>query len=226
MRIGEILYFSRGYKFEDIDFENKEQILEAFKDRIVGWYLDPAGILLSCSNAVKEEEKMGEVIGYEFAAATLIAAAIDAIARYWYGKLDNEIIKVRGGVGRRIKKWLIKYVGKDFTKTIENRENKTLARIFYEDFRNKLVHAARVDNGGQFYSRLPEMSGKIIDYNEQTNIVIVNTKELLEAVKEGLNEYIDELEKNEELWGKFIRLFKKDFEKDVKIATEMASKGL
>jgi len=42
MKIGDNLYFSHEYKFTQLDWDNKKELIEAFKDRVKGFYLNPA----------------------------------------------------------------------------------------------------------------------------------------------------------------------------------------
>jgi hypothetical protein len=42
MKIGDILYFSPNYKFNQIDWDNKEDLINAFKNRVDVFYLNPA----------------------------------------------------------------------------------------------------------------------------------------------------------------------------------------
>jgi len=83
MKIGEILYFSPRYKFIDIDWNDKEKLLEAFKDRVKGFFLDPAEQL--------NEKK------FAFAVGVLCVTTIDFLA-----KIETGLKKV----GKRIEKWL------------------------------------------------------------------------------------------------------------------------
>jgi hypothetical protein len=66
MRIGDILFFSPGYAFRDLDFENHRLIATAFHDRVRGFYLDAAEHLVATKHA--------------FGAGLLVCSAIDFIA--------------------------------------------------------------------------------------------------------------------------------------------------
>ena len=66
MRVGDVLYFSPRYRFADLDLNDTSKIVDALRDRVTGFYLDPATRLLSTSDA--------------FAAGLLCCAAIDFIA--------------------------------------------------------------------------------------------------------------------------------------------------
>lgn len=89
MRIGGELYFSQKFKFVDLDLNDKEGLLEAFKDRVEGFYLRPAKLL--------NKEKNG------FACGLICLSAIDFLSRIRY--------KERNRVGMRNKKWITEYLG-------------------------------------------------------------------------------------------------------------------
>ncbi len=75
---------------------------------------------------------------HPFAAGVLLVSCIDALARLRYG----------GGVGERFKKFLRDYVDSFATDH--------LAKKFYDNFRNGLVHEARLKTGAQFSLELTE----------------------------------------------------------------------
>ena len=72
MRIEDTIYFSPLFKFKDIDWDNKDQLIEAFNDRVCGFYLTPAERLNSYKNG--------------FAAGLLCVATIDFLARIAIGR--------------------------------------------------------------------------------------------------------------------------------------------
>lgn len=67
MRIGDVLYFSPQYKFSDLDFDQSKTVIDAFRDRVEGYYLRPAHRLV--------EE------GHAFAAGLICCAATELIAK-------------------------------------------------------------------------------------------------------------------------------------------------
>ena len=67
MKIGEILYFSPNYKFWDFIWDEKENLIDAFKDRVKGFYIQPAEKL--------SKDKKG------FAAGFLCIPTIDFLAK-------------------------------------------------------------------------------------------------------------------------------------------------
>ncbi len=105
MRVEEAIYFSPKYKFEDIDWNDKDKLIEAFKDRVNGFYLKPAEVL----NSSRE---------YGFAAGLLCASTIDFLARI---SIDGKYS------GKRIKKWLCDNI-------TEFKETEGASKKFYDDF--------------------------------------------------------------------------------------------
>lgn len=117
MRIGDILFFAPGIRFEHADLSGTD-LPRQFECRIAGFYLDPAD---RCAEN-----------GFPFAAGVILVTCIDALARMRYG----------GGVGMRFKKFI--------TNELPSFAQGNRADRFYDDFRNGLVHEARIKNGGQF----------------------------------------------------------------------------
>lgn len=67
MRIGDVLFFSPRFKFAELNFEDTHTLVEAFQDRVYGFYLRPAE---RCIDA-----------GEGFAAGLICCAAIEFIAK-------------------------------------------------------------------------------------------------------------------------------------------------
>jgi hypothetical protein len=173
MRVGDILYFSPNYKFSVLNWDDKKILIDAFKDRVKGFYIKPAEKL--------NDDKNG------FAAGVLCVTTIDFLARITIGA-DN--------VGERIERWLRKCITEFNQKDPDNR-SRTLARRFYEEFRNGLVHEGRIKNCGQFsdnYSELIHMEDKIM---------VINPVLLLEETKTSFETYMDNVENDTSLFHQF-----------------------
>ena len=84
MKIGDILYFSPGYRLSQLITAEPLEIIDQIERRIEWFYLGPADLLNKSSNA--------------FSAGILCFAAIDSIARY----------EVGGYSSARFKKWIAK----------------------------------------------------------------------------------------------------------------------
>ena len=66
MRIGDVLFFSPRYRFEDLNLDDARMMIAALNDRVAGFYLAPASRLLAANDA--------------FAAGLLCCAAVDFVA--------------------------------------------------------------------------------------------------------------------------------------------------
>jgi hypothetical protein len=76
VRIGDILFFSPKYRFQDLDFEKPEVIVAAFLDRVERFYFAPAERLVQAGDA--------------FAAGLVICGAIEFIAKANGGREEPE----------------------------------------------------------------------------------------------------------------------------------------
>lgn len=179
-RVGDILYFAPKYKFRDLRWDDKHMMVDAFKDRVREFYLQPAAKL----NKDKEA----------FAAGVLCATTVDFLAK----------ISIGGNTGERIKKWLEANI-------IEFGDSE-LARRFYEDFRNGLVHEGRIKNAGQFSYEYDDLITHL------NGVMVVNPRVLLERIESSLERYVNELQNDEPAYRRFWSTLKKDFRKDVELA--------
>ena len=66
MRIGDALYFSPRFRFRELVLDDPKILIDAFRDRVVGFYLDPASRALDAGDA--------------FAGGLISCAAIDFLA--------------------------------------------------------------------------------------------------------------------------------------------------
>ena len=123
----DVLHFSPKYKFSDLVWENKHGLIDAFKDRVEGFYMHPAQKL--------NMDKDG------FAVGLLCVATIDCLAR-----ISSETEK---DVGGRFVLWL--------SVNIDEFKDSDLATRFYKEFRCGLVHEGRIKNAGEFSYEYPKM---------------------------------------------------------------------
>ncbi|MDP1973071.1 hypothetical protein [Sediminibacterium sp.] len=121
MRIDDVIYFAPGIRAIDLDFNNREQILEGFKNRIYSYYLLPA-------------EKLN-VQEFAFASGVILMATIDAITYYSIGG------------NNRIKDFMFQC--KILDGMPEDRK-RLVVKAFDDYFRNGLIHEGRIKNGCQF----------------------------------------------------------------------------
>ncbi len=123
MRIGKKLHFSPNYTFLDLNLDESQKLIDAFKDRVTGFYICPAELL--------NRDKRG------FATGILCITTIDYLSKF----------KFNGS--KRMIKWLKKYIDR-FKNLDPNNSNRTYADRFFNDFRNGLIHEGRIKNAGQF----------------------------------------------------------------------------
>jgi len=189
MKVDNDLYFSPRFKFSDLDWGNKENLIFAFHDRVHGFYLEPTFILLEQ--------------GHAFAAGVLLVTTVDFLAK----------IQIGGNTGSRIEQWLESNIA-EFSKTDPARPSNTLAKRFYNEFRNGLVHEGRIKNGGQFSFESDNLVA-VMD----NSVMVVNPEYLFRAVVASFESYEQSLG-DEFAFHRFRRSLIENFWKDVEIAHE------
>jgi len=157
MRIGDILYFAPGIRFDQVDL-NGTDLPQQFDCRIVGFYLEPAD---RCAQH-----------GFAFAAGVVIVSCIDALARVRFG----------GKVGTRFKKFV--------RNELPSFAPGNFADRFYDDFRNGLVHEARIKNGGQFTLDADQTVQSV------NGLLLVNPQHLSAELRVWLASYVSSLTSN------------------------------
>jgi len=122
MKVGDFIYFAPEIRYADLDLSGIT-LPDQFRARIEGFFLMPAQLCIEQ--------------GHAFAAGLLCVAAIDAISRLHFG--PNRLHRL---------------VRKDFCSfarlLLPSFADKGRAHVLYENFRNGLVHEARLKNGCQF----------------------------------------------------------------------------
>jgi len=188
------LYYSPSCKFEDlkkaIDNGDKDIII-MFKERVKELYLEPARLLIEHA---KEDRNMGFV----FSAGLICVSVIDFLGRFYMGCPEKD-------VGSRFICWLLSYMRPPF--------NGYLAKRFYEDFRNGLVHECRIKNGGEFSLNKGETIKGEVDDNG-VRYLVVNPEKLLKKLADGFKNYLDDLQQDEDMFRQFVECLKKDFKED------------
>jgi len=130
--------------------------------------------------------------GHAFAAGVLLVSCIDALARLQYGN----------GVGYRI----IRYVRKEIPSLSPH------APCFYENFRNGLLHEARIMNGGQFSL----VTAKTMD--DSNGVLLINPRLLEQDVRESLDRWISSLEDDDVKRQGIANRLKKEFEEEIRMS--------
>jgi hypothetical protein len=123
---------------------------------------------------------------------------IDFIARISIGENDKN----------RFEKWLCNNIP-HFNKKDPNNGNKTLAKRFYEEFRNGLVHEGRIKGCGQFSYEFKDT----ISVND--GAMLINPEILLKDIKKAFEEYIREVKENQKTFIELKEALKRDFQGDV-----------
>lgn len=125
--------------------------------------------------------------GHAFAAGLVIVACIDALARLQYG----------GEVGMRFKRFLKEELS-SFT-------DERVAERFYDQFRNGLVHEARVKKGGQF--SLEQSETVVVD----GSILSINPRLLANEVRAALKRYVALLVADDSARLELAQVLKREF---------------
>lgn len=157
MRIGDILFFAPGIRFDQVDLGGMD-LPRQFECRIAGFYLNPADRCIEDGSA--------------FAAGVILVSCIDALARM---RFDRR-------VGARFKKFV--------AKELPSFAQPTLTDRFYDDFRNGLVHEARIKNGGQFTMD----ADKTVQWIN--GLLLVNPRHLSVELRDALSTYVTLLTTN------------------------------
>ncbi len=119
-----LLYFSPRYTFLQLFTLTPEQTVDAYEDRIRGYYFEPVRDL------VRDKKEKNA-----FLAGIGCFAAIDAIAK---------TVMPSESSSKRFKEWITKNLD-----SFKNLRWKKVERV-YDDFRSGTVHEARVKCGGQY----------------------------------------------------------------------------
>ncbi len=150
------LYFAPGIPMKDINLDDPESVLHAFEHRVRGLFLAPIRTL--------ENQAYGEE-GALFAAALLVAALIESVARVETGSEAQ---------GTLIKQWLESHIEAFREKVIlgpgraAGPESRTLADVFEYRFRNGLAHNGYVASLGRLsraFHGPVSVSGDIVTVN-------------------------------------------------------------
>lgn len=168
------------------------KLIDAFRDRVYGYYLEPAKSLNS--------------VPHGFGCGLLCAATIDLLARPEYAKYDEsrkeDVVK-----GKDYIKWLKGNI-KDFAK-------EDYAERFYKYFRCGLVHEGRIKELGQFSY---DKDGFIF---VEGDVTIIHPEKLLDKIEEAFQMYMDRLEKDQTAYSQFRDRLAKDFKEEVDRAKRM-----
>ncbi len=174
-----VLYFAPGIKFSEVDI-NGEQLPIQYESRVRGLYLNPA---------LELADK-----GHAFAAGLLLVCCIDALAKL---QVINIAENTKLKVGERFKLWC--------QSELASFKENDLAKAFYENFRNGLVHEARIKNGG-FFSFETDSTVKSGEIS-----IIINPKLLIPEIDEAIITFTGLLKSGEKSLLSFSNTLKDEF---------------
>ncbi len=132
--------------------------------------------------------------GHAFAAGVLLVSCIDALARLRYG----------GGVGERFRTFAVEHLA--------SFGDSKLAARFYDEFRNGLVHEARLKHGGQFSLE------RLSTVEDIGGVLLINPESLAGEVQEALARWVAELSADTTKRATLAATIKTDFADDLGLA--------
>jgi hypothetical protein len=127
--------------------------------------------------------------GHAFPSGVLLVVTIDAIAR---------ICSTKKGVRERIIDWC--------ERNLPSLSTQDVRRCFYEDFRNGLVHEARVKNGSEF--NLDEKHAASL----RGSRLVVNPRVLADEIASSLAKFIATVKSDDTENQRFLRRMQSEFE--------------
>lgn len=133
--------------------------------------------------------------GHAFAAGVLLVSCIDATARLRYG----------GGVGERFRRFAAEELASFSAPGLDAR--------FYDEYRNGLVHEARLKRGAQFSLERPST------VEDVGGILLINPQRLADEVEVALKKWIGELTADTKKQAALVACVKTDFADDLAIAS-------
>ena len=186
------LYFAKNLKFSELDWNDKNALIDAFKKRVETFYLEPA-------------EKLNEIEDafYAFAEGVLCVSTIDLLACVTISCNRND---------GRFEKWVETNII-EFRNPNPDKPGEKLAHRFYDEFRNGLVHEGRIKNCGQFSYKFKELCTMM------KGAMLVNPNSLLETINKSFCAYISKVE-TEPLEFQKLESYVKRFQKEIDYANQ------
>jgi len=126
--------------------------------------------------------------GHAFASGVLLVTCIDALAYYYSGTT---------AVGNRFINWCMKY--------LPSFSDRKCASLFYHNFRNGLVHNARIKDGGEFSLDTKHT----LEFKDKA--MSINPIRLATEVNVALNKFLPYLRNNKNMKSRFVRMISQDF---------------
>jgi len=168
MRVENKLFFAPGIEFKDLKWDDIDFLVDGFAKRVEGFYFIPTEILLGNGQA--------------FGAGVLCTTIIDFLAAFSENTNTN--------VGQRYGRWLKQNLG-EFAKPNPDDKTVSLAKRFYDEFRNGLVHEGRIKNAGQFSFE----NESIIAF--ESGAMIIDPRYLFSGIIQAYKTYLDSINQDE-----------------------------
>jgi hypothetical protein len=168
MRVENKLFFAPDIEFKDLRWDDLDFLIEVFAKRVEGFYFAPTELLLGNGQA--------------FGAGVLCATIIDFLAAFSENTNTN--------VGQRYERWLKQNLG-EFAQPNPDDKTASLAKRFYDEFRNGLVHEGRIKNAGQFSFE----NESIISF--ESGAMIIDPRYLFGGIIQAYKIYLDSINQDE-----------------------------
>ena len=191
--------FSVNYSVDDIDCSDYEGVIDKFKDRIKGWYIEHAKIFTD-----PHHQKFTNHGG--FPAVAIACILIDLLSMYEAGSsgssfqlftkyLKNKIPEFRQSLTKS-------YPG------FRKRNINNIADAFYEWFRCGIMHNAKINTHGSISA-----TSVLISWDNSSEVLTVDPHLLIPKIEEIFDGYIQELKDgtNQRLVDNFKTKFLLDF---------------
>jgi hypothetical protein len=227
VRIQNNVYFAPDIRFSDLDWSDPYSLVDPFSERVHLYFFDPIIQLLryyELSEFVLQNDELLEIMqknnrnndnllqssyGVAFSVGLLCSTAIDFFSAIEFYPSQS--------VGTRYEDWLLNRIP-ILDQADPNNPGQTLAKRFYKDFRNGLVHEGRIKNAGQFTFQ----DGLFTDdqlFNIVEGAMVINPVILFNLVTDAFDEYRSEVVSSEFNAQKFRCALTGFFSEDVAYAT-------
>lgn len=184
MRIGDATYFAPDLPFRHLDLTGRE-LPGQILARLEGYYLQPADLCIQH--------------GHAFAAGLLAVTCVDAAAKFAHGP-NRE---------RRI-------TSKDFMAFARSRlpsfKDVRAAKTLYDDYRNGLVHEARLKNGCQFALGV----GRAFDASGVS--AVIDAEILLQEIRSAVHSLVNEMYNSEAFQQELVTYVRQTFEAEIALS--------
>jgi len=200
-------YFSKTVLYSQIDWSNLDQVVDAFRQRIHDWYLDPA----------RELAKNGH---FAFSVMALNCLVIDALSQFVSGKQASGATEFKEFIRTRMPR----AYSSRLTTAIQHDDGKRrhllqdVAEVLYHGFRCGILHQAHMSPYGGVVPHAPdpvhiEASGmlKYKSSGADCPVVIVDPLAMLGELLKAFESYLGELKDRDHRHDGLRANFKKKF---------------